>query len=33
MGSHSSIVYDEIAALQRTPEYQTPHGFTAKKHA
>jgi hypothetical protein len=25
--------YDDIAALQRAPEYQTPHGFTAKKHA
>jgi nicotinamidase-related amidase len=24
--------YDEIAALQRAPEYQTPHGFTVKKH-
>ncbi len=22
--------YDEIAALQRAPEYQTPHGFTVK---
>lgn len=25
--------YDEIAALQRAPEYQTPHGFTAKTSA
>jgi hypothetical protein len=25
--------YDEIAALQRAPEYQTPHGFSSKKHA
>jgi len=24
--------YDEIAALQRAPKYQTPHGFTVKKH-
>jgi nicotinamidase-related amidase len=23
--------YDEIAALQRAPEYQTPHGFTATR--
>jgi hypothetical protein len=23
--------YDEIAALQRAPEFQTPHGFTATK--
>ena len=25
--------YDEIAALQRAPEYQTQHGFTAKAKA
>ena len=25
--------YDEIAALQRAPEYQMPHGFTVKKRA
>ena len=25
--------YDEIAALQRSPEYQTPHGFTVTKKA
>ena len=25
--------YDEIAALQRAPEYQTPHGFTVTKKA
>jgi nicotinamidase-related amidase len=25
--------YDEIAALQRAPEFQTPHGFTAEKRA
>jgi nicotinamidase-related amidase len=25
--------YDEIGALQRAPEYHTPHGFTAKKQA
>ena len=25
--------YDEIAALQRAPEYQTPHGFTAPKRS
>ena len=25
--------YDEIAALQRTPEFQTPHGFTVSKKA
>ena len=25
--------YDEIATLQRAPEYQTPQGFTAKKHS
>jgi nicotinamidase-related amidase len=24
--------YDEIAALQRAPEFQTPHGFTAATH-
>jgi nicotinamidase-related amidase len=24
--------YDEIAALQRAPEYQTPHGFSATRH-
>jgi nicotinamidase-related amidase len=24
--------YEEVAALQRTPEFQKPHGFTAKKH-
>ncbi len=24
--------YDESAALQRAPEYRTPHGFTVKKH-
>jgi len=23
--------YEEMAALQRAPEYQTPHGFTARK--
>jgi nicotinamidase-related amidase len=25
--------YDEIAALQRAPQYQTPHGFTVTKKA
>jgi nicotinamidase-related amidase len=25
--------YDEIAALQRAPEFQTPHGFTVKARA
>lgn len=25
--------YDEIAALQRAPEFQTPHGFTVTKKA
>jgi hypothetical protein len=25
--------YDEIAALQKAPEYHTPHGFIAKKQA
>jgi nicotinamidase-related amidase len=25
--------YDEIAALQRAPEFQTPHGFTVMKKA
>ncbi len=24
--------YEEIAALQRAPVYETPHGFTVKKH-
>ena len=27
------LYYDEIAALQRAPEFQTPHGFTAAKKA
>lgn len=27
------LYYDEIAAMQRAPEYQTPHGFTATKKA
>jgi nicotinamidase-related amidase len=29
----AALYYDEIAGLQRAPEYQTPHGFTVTKKA